>query len=355
MKILFATANPHLPETTGGMENSSNELIKRLQGRGHEVSLICGLRGKGLPGFWYRFQLKAGGKGYVKDRPNGYDVYRSWFAFDHLPQLIQEINPDIVVVMAGLTVKMALAVKTCNVPVLMMLQDVTFDQHGGDFAELGQVPCVANSSFTAKTYASLFHVKPGIINPIINKSAYQVERDPAYVTFINPFEVKGVNLALEVAAKCPDIPFLFVESWALTSADKKALLEKLGALSNVRFLPFQKNMRDVYLQTKLLLVPSQCDEAFGRVVAEGQVSGIPVIASKRGGLPESVGLGGILVAPEEGADKWAEQVRALWTDREKYKDLSQKALAYSKRDALDPDKQTQNWEQAISEAVKATS
>ena len=54
------------------------------------------------------------------------------------------------------------------------------------------------------------------------------------------------------------------------------------------------DMRSVYRDTKVLLVPSQWLETWGRVATEAQFSGIPVLASRSGALPEAVGPGGIL-------------------------------------------------------------
>jgi glycosyltransferase involved in cell wall biosynthesis len=51
----------------------------------------------------------------------------------------------------------------------------------------------------------------------------------------------------------------------------------------------------------VLLMPVRWDEAFGLVAAEAQMAGCPVVAFRRGALPEVVehGSGGWLVAPEE--------------------------------------------------------
>src|SRR3546814_9881685 len=48
-------------------------------------------------------------------------------------------------------------------------------------------------------------------------------------------------------------------------------------------LPISHDMREVYRRTHTLLVPSQWEEAWGRVATEAQFSGIPVLASDRGG------------------------------------------------------------------------
>ena len=68
-----------------------------------------------------------------------------------------------------------------------------------------------------------------------------------------------------------------------------------------------------YAQARLLLVPSVWEEAWGRVVTEAQVSGIPVLAAAIGGLPDPSAPGGILVPPGSGVDVWNAHLREFWS------------------------------------------
>jgi glycosyltransferase involved in cell wall biosynthesis len=87
-------------------------------------------------------------------------------------------------------------------------------------------------------------------------------------------------------------------------------------------------------------VPSQWeDETWGRVVTEAQFSGIPVVTSDRGGLPESVGPGGIVLPYNAPATVWASAISALWSDEMRYAPLSQAALDHAARDEIDPEHQ----------------
>ena len=99
-------------------------------------------------------------------------------------------------------------------------------------------------------------------------------------------------------------------------------MQKVSVLHNVTLLSPQKDMREIYGKCRLLLVPSVWEEAYGRVATEAQVSGIPVIASTRGGLPEAVGSGGILLDPAGPIEPWVNSVRKLWSDKTYYKELS---------------------------------
>ncbi|WP_353622770.1 glycosyltransferase [Aliirhizobium terrae] len=102
---------------------------------------------------------------------------------------------------------------------------------------------------------------------------------------------KGLALALELARLCPDIPFLFARNWPLSGREEAELKQNLKALPNVTLLQRSSNMSEIYAKTRILLVPSQWEETWGRVVSEAQISGIPVLATKVGALPESVGPG----------------------------------------------------------------
>jgi glycosyltransferase involved in cell wall biosynthesis len=90
-------------------------------------------------------------------------------------------------------------------------------------------------------------------------------------------------------------------------------------------------MRKVYGKCKILLAPSLWEEAYGRVATEAQFSGIPVVASNRGGLPEAVGPGGILIAPDGAIGDWVSAIRELWHNDALYRKISAAATAYSHR------------------------
>jgi glycosyltransferase involved in cell wall biosynthesis len=60
-----------------------------------------------------------------------------------------------------------------------------------------------------------------------------------------------------------------------------------------------------------VIVPSQWQEPFGRIVLEAMYCGIPVIASRTGGLAESVGKGGILVDDFTDVTSWTQAIVTL--------------------------------------------
>ncbi|MGD9793294.1 MAG: glycosyltransferase family 4 protein [Acidimicrobiia bacterium] len=70
----------------------------------------------------------------------------------------------------------------------------------------------------------------------------------------------------------------------------------------------------VYRTFDVLVVPSQIRanwmEQFGRVVVEAMASGVPVIASNAGALPEVLGDAGVVVAPDD-ADAWRQAIDDL--------------------------------------------
>ena len=213
----------------------------------------------------------------------------------------------------------------------MNLRDVEFQTHSGSFSELGNVPCVANSHFTAEKYRDAFGVDPTVIYPSIPQELYRTQTTKENVTFINPSAHKGLAIAIELARRCPSIPFVINENWPLTAKEHEELRQKVQGLANVTFMPAQDDMRRVYGKCKILLVPSLWEEAYGRVVAEAQISGIPVVASARGGLPETVGPGGILLDPLGPINNWVNAIQKLWTDDNYYAALSAAALAHATR------------------------
>jgi len=78
-----------------------------------------------------------------------------------------------------------------------------------------------------------------------------------------------------------------------------------------------QRLRHLYHAAEVFLFPSW-DEGFGFPVLEAMASGTPVVCSSVGSLPEICENAAILVNPSEGSEAFAEAVRSLLTDRQKY-------------------------------------
>jgi glycosyltransferase involved in cell wall biosynthesis len=79
----------------------------------------------------------------------------------------------------------------------------------------------------------------------------------------------------------------------ITRADRESKIHFLGKISSA-------SMPGVYAASDVLIVPSIWEEAFSLVALEGLASGLPVIASQVGGIPEIVSReNGILVPPAD--------------------------------------------------------
>jgi len=355
MRVLFVTAYPYLPHAYGGMQSSANELCIGLKQRGHTVAVLAGSRPASLFG-----RIKMGiserlfGCKVACDSVSEYPVWRTWSSWDALDYVADKERPEVIVVVSGKQVRMALAARRTQIPILVQLENVEFHKLGGRFADLGNVPCVANSRFTADKYQNAFGINPSVIYPVISADRYRTKTTRENVTFINPHPLKGRDIALGIARLCTEISFTFVEAWRLSYVHRHHLMQKLKTLPNVTLLPPQDDMRAVYGKCSVLLAPSVWQEAYGRVATEAQLSGIPIVASSRGGLPEAVGPGGILLDPEQPIADWAAAVRKLWQDGRLYEELSAAALAYAERREMSFAYQLEAWEGAMVAASDQT-
>jgi len=133
-----------------------------------------------------------------------------------------------------------------------------------------------------------------------------------------------------VAARLAAQRFLLLESWKLNEAAMAELSHTLRELPNVTLMQRVADMRPVYAQTKLLLAPSVWEEGFGMVAVEAQSCGIPVIASARGGLPEAVGDGGVLIDDYLDPAAWVRAVAGVLADRNRYATLAERALRHAR-------------------------
>lgn len=141
---------------------------------------------------------------------------------------------------------------------------------------------------------------------------------------------KGAGLVLRLASELPNRKFLILEGGR---SDSK-LRRFAQRLSNITLLPWTENMAQLYKRSRVCLMPSLWEEPFGRVPVEAAMCGVPTIASRRGGLVESVGDGGILIHDFTNLTRWSEAIANL-DNSDRYSVMSQKSLLYAKRFSID--------------------
>ncbi len=164
-----------------------------------------------------------------------------------------------------------------------------------------------------------------------------------FVTLVNPEPAKGglffLNLVEQARVLTPGLRFRAVESrWGRADWARRGV--SAAVLDAVDWQPRTDDMARIYDEAALLLVPSLWFEASARVVAEGLLAGVPVLAMKSGGIEEQLNGGGFVfdlppalqadhLAPPDKKDlhQWLHYIRVLMNEDALYTQAVQLALA----------------------------
>jgi len=216
----------------------------------------------------------------------------------------------------------------------------------GPFADVDAV--AVPSRFSADFHREALGLDCVVLPNLVDRLRVRVERgEPKYLTFVNPTPEKGVyafaRIADELGRRRPDIPVLVVEG----RGDERRLADcglDLRARGTVSLMSHTNDPRQFWGVTRVCLMPSTWWESQGLVAVEAMINGIPVVASDRGALPETLGQAGVvlplpdrltpvttLLPTAEEVAPWVEAVIRLWDDREWYNEHRRRAFAEAKR------------------------
>jgi len=337
LRVLFATNLTHMPQSFGGSQSATSEFCEALISRGWQCAVLAAIAPYDLLGLRTRLLGRTiGWRRVPADRVCGYPVYRRWSPSQEVSEAVARFKPTIAVVMAGKPGALVESLLANGVPTVCYLHDAAPDTMNWRPPKDAQLAFLACSRFIAALAKQMLDVDATFIAPIADVSRFRVDTSRRSVIMVNPVAAKGAEIALHLAQRRPDIPFEFVECWD-HPPELPLIRRRARALPNVTWHKPLLDMRPIYSRGRILLAPSLWDEGWGRVVTEAQVSGIPVLASKKGGLPESVGPGGILIDQEGDLLAWEEGLARLWDDAETYLRYSQAASAHAERAEVDPE------------------
>ncbi|MFO0989363.1 MAG: glycosyltransferase [Alphaproteobacteria bacterium] len=319
MRILFVTGTGYIPEAVSGANVSLHALCMRLAGLGHEPIVACTPAGRALPGW----------------PAPGYDVIRVADPVAAMAEMIPVLEPDATVVRAPWPAVRA-AQWAAAAPARRLhvyFNSLSFEHAFPAPARAPGLSYAANSRFLAGVCEALLGCRVALVPSVIEPDDYRCTPDGDRILFVNPSPSKGAGLVAAIAECLPHRRFLVARSWADAPADP--LLEI--ALPNVETAAPKHDMRAIYRQARLLLMPSLLEESTGRVVSEAQFSGIPAVAIDRGGLAENVGAGGTVLPLGAPPERWCGAIEALLGDDTAYAAASRAARAHAARPECTPD------------------
>ena len=147
---------------------------------------------------------------------------------------------------------------------------------------------------------------------------------------------KGLDILIksmaEILRSNEDVVLLIVGRVPIgSSTDHQSIYQRLaeekGVLDRVIFLGFRKDVRPYVQDMDILVLPSR-QEPFGRSIVEAMALGVPVVASRVGGIPEIItdAQDGFLF-PVEDTDKLSSTLSMLIGDKKMRKAIGRNARA----------------------------
>lgn len=152
-----------------------------------------------------------------------------------------------------------------------------------------QILCLSQGSMTQLKDWGLTPIKLKLYRYWINLNIFSPKTQPKKFTVLfvgRLIAKKGIKTILETAKKLPSVNYIIVgngplENFVTNFSNSHKNIRYLGAIRNI-------DLPQIYHQASIFCIASQYPEGYGRVIMEAVASGIPVIGSNLGAIPEAL-------------------------------------------------------------------
>jgi glycosyltransferase involved in cell wall biosynthesis len=191
----------------------------------------------------------------------------------------------------------------CHMVKTPVIQFVHGDKRYESIMNAKHCRIVYNSQWIADKLA--YKWKSMVFNPFCDYDYINVNESPnlnEYITLVNLNENKGGKILYEIARAMPGKKFLGV----IGGYDDQIIVD----LPNVKIIPNTRDIREVYKQSRIVLMPSEY-ESWGMVATEAMANGIPVICTETPGLKENCKDAALYVNDRNNIKAWVNLIECL--------------------------------------------
>jgi glycosyltransferase involved in cell wall biosynthesis len=293
------------PTSYGGIESMVADLVDQLTGRGHDITLIGAGRDRSAAS---RFVA-------VFEEPPSSRLGEA------LPEILYTATVGQIV--AGLAVDLVhdhslagpLLARGRQVPTVVTMHGSVTAEHGEIMARLGDTVRVVAISEAQRLDRPGLNWVATVYNAIdVDAFPYAEEKDDFVLWMGRVSPDKGPELAID-AARVAGLPIVLAGKCSEPSEQSffdEEIAPRLGDGATFIGEVSGKAKGELCARARALAFPIQWDEPFGMVMVEAMACGTPVVATRRGSVPEIVrdGETGIVLDADAGVEEIAEALHA---------------------------------------------
>lgn len=307
---------------SGGSEISAHTLAVELSRLGHDISVLTGPTWDGRHG-------EESVDGVPVRRVPESDLQSAWNDEN------ARRRPQIVLTQLMWSERVLAWAKVTGLPSVYFLRSEGPTLDLSQVSPLSPTAIVANAPTTRDYARRQWAREAPVVLPMVRLSDYQVPpsaRRPAAITMFNPIKEKGGHIFRQLAEALPERHFLAIEGWhhwkrpdgewdldRLTSsarsyggttaqAPEEVILDDLP---NVETARAATDTRPFYARTRVLMMPSEWAEPFGRVIVEAMSNSIPVLYSGTGSSDLAAAGAGFRIRHPNRIESWIGALTAL--------------------------------------------